>query len=73
MTVWEKRLLLAVIAAAAVYGRLWYPQGAEAVSHWLTGPEDNCVTAAFASLDTWMEHGFGEAAPVLWVERYGLP
>ena len=73
MTVWEKRLLLAVIAAAAIYGRLWYPQGAGVVRQWMTGPEDNRVAAAFASLDRRMEQGFGEAAPVFWAERYGLP
>lgn len=73
MAVWGKRLLLAVTAAAAVCGRLWYPQGAAVVDRWMTGPEDNCVAAVFAALDTWMEQGFGETVPVLWVERYGLP
>lgn len=73
MAVWEKRLLLAVIAAAAICGRLWYPQGAGAVDRWMTGPANNRVAAAFAALDTWMEQGFGETVPALWVERYGLP
>ena len=52
---------------------LWYPQGTEVVGRWMTGPEDNRVAAAFAALDMWMEQGFGETVPVLWVERYGLP
>lgn len=73
MAVWKKRFLLAVIAAAAVGGRLWYPQGAAAVGRWMLGPDDNRVAAVFAALDTWMEQGFGKAVPVLWVERYGLP
>ena len=73
MAVWKKRLLIAVIAAAAVCGRLWYPQGTEVVGRWMTGAEDNRVAAAFAALDMWMDQGFGDTVPVLWVERYGLP
>lgn len=51
----------ALLCAAALAARLWYPGLAERAETWFLGPEGNQVSQAFAVLENTMGEGVGVA------------